>query len=144
MKTDKELLKTLRGGAAMGFRAHALAVAGKLHVAFHRDQGVERCADAVIVPAASDQPLTIVEFQLGRRDRLPTPGDGDSGARRDATGEEGGGLDLLFGDKYSTHGQDMEKMIRSLSAHEAERLLKYLSGSRTLEELGESAGCPRL
>jgi hypothetical protein len=32
---------------------------------------------------------------------------------------------------------DMEKIIRSLSAHEAERLLEYLSGSRTLEEVGQ-------
>jgi hypothetical protein len=44
---------------------------------------------------------------------------------------------VLLTARHGSVPPDMEKIIRSLSAHEAERLLEYLSDSRTLEEVGQ-------
>jgi hypothetical protein len=66
VKTDKELLKIFEAAPQWVFVLTRLPSPGNCTLRSVVIKALERRADAVIVPAASDQPLTIVEFQLGR------------------------------------------------------------------------------
>ncbi|MGO8747865.1 MAG: DUF2887 domain-containing protein [Thermoguttaceae bacterium] len=64
MKTDKELLKIFEAAPDWIFQLTGLPSPGSCTLRSMTIKSLERRVDAVLVPLAPDQPLTIVEFQF--------------------------------------------------------------------------------
>jgi GTPase involved in cell partitioning and DNA repair len=67
MRTDKQLFKIFEAVPDWLFQLAGLPSPGKSTLQSCTVKALERVADGVVVPEASDQPLTIVEFQFQKR-----------------------------------------------------------------------------
>jgi predicted transposase YdaD len=70
METDKQLLKIFEAVPQWVFDLAGLPSPGPITLRSITIKALERRADAVIVPEAPDQPLTIVEFQFQKDDTI--------------------------------------------------------------------------
>ncbi len=72
MKTDKQLLRIFEAVPDWIFQLAGLPSPGRSTLCSITIKELERSADAVVVPDARDQPLTVVEFQFQKDERVYT------------------------------------------------------------------------